>query len=86
MQIILNELRIKCTQEMRSELNILSLHDRRRFHRFQTVFKILNKLDCPEQQIDVFNSGVSCENDIFGTALLHVPRVKISIRQSMLKY
>ena len=39
LRIILQERRTKsCIQEMRSDLNLLSLYNRRRFHRFLAIF------------------------------------------------
>jgi hypothetical protein len=49
-RIILHQGRRKCSQEMRmSELKLLTLHSRRRFLRFTSIFKILYNLDCPSQ-------------------------------------
>ena len=54
LRIILHEGRRKCSQQMRNELNLLSLHSRRRFLRFLSIFKILHNLNCPSQLKDTF--------------------------------
>ena len=47
MRIILKVEWKTCTHEMRNELKLLTLLNRRRFFRFVLIFKILNNLDCP---------------------------------------
>ena len=54
LRIIVHEGRRKCSQEMRNELNLLSLLSRKRFLRFLSIFKILHNLNCPSQLKDTF--------------------------------
>ena len=49
MRIILAVHRKSCTQDMRTKLALLSLMSRRRFLRLQLVYKIVNKINCPDQ-------------------------------------
>ena len=87
LRIILQERRTKCTQEMRSDLNLLSLYNRRRFHRFLAIFKILYKQDCSEKLYDIFKFR-SCMRgrDLRDNSLLHLPAVKTSTGQSTFQY
>ena len=41
--------RTSCTQSVRSKLGLLTLKNRRRFLRFQLVYKIINDYGCPKQ-------------------------------------
>ena len=49
MRTILKANRTSCTQSMRSKLGLLTLKNRRRFLRFQLVYKIINDYNCPNQ-------------------------------------
>ena len=49
MRTILKANRISCTQSMRSKLGLLTLKNRRRFLRFQLVYKTINDYNCPNQ-------------------------------------
>ena len=51
MRIILKVEWKTCTHEMRNELKLLTLLNRRRFFRFVLIFTILN---CPEQLLGIF--------------------------------
>ena len=87
MRIILKEGKKKCTQEMRNDLNLLTLFNRRRFFRYVLIFKILNNLNCPEQLLDVFKFRSSVRNrELRDETLLDLPKVKTKMGQTMFAY
>ena len=49
MRISLAAHRKSCTQDMRTELALLSLLSRRRFLRHPLVYKIVHNVNCPDQ-------------------------------------
>ena len=76
LRIILHKGRRKCSQEMRNELKLLTLHSRRRFLRFMSIFKILYNLDCPSQLRDSFKFRHCMHNrDLRDKTLLDLPKV-----------
>ena len=87
LRIILHKGRRKCSQEMRNELKLLTLHSRRRFLRFMSIFKILYNLDCPSQLRDSFKFRHCMHNrDLRDKTLLDLPKVNSAIGQSTFKY
>ena len=87
MRIILKEGKKKCPQEMRNDLNLLTLFNRRRFFRYVLIFKILNNLNCPEQLLDVFKFRSSVRNrELRDETLLDLPKVKTKMGQTMFSY
>ena len=85
--IILHKGRRKCSQEMRSELKLLTLHSRRRFLRFLSIFKILYHLDCPSQLKYTFKFRRCMHNrDLRDKTLLELPKVNNAIGQFAFKY
>ena len=84
---ILHEGRRKCSQEMRNELNLLSLHSRRRFLRFLCIFKILHNLNSLSQLNDTFKFRCCMHNrDLRDKTLLDLPKVNTVIGQTTFKY
>ena len=80
MRIILHHGRSKYTQEMRNELRLLSLHSRRRFLRFVTIFKLLHNLNSPEQLRDTFKFRRNRHGrELRDKTLLDLPKVKTAI-------
>ena len=51
MRCILKADRTTCSQAMRNKLGLLSLYNRRRFHRFILIFKIVQNQQCPEKLV-----------------------------------
>ena len=71
---------------MRSKLRILSLYSRRRFFRFIIIFKILNNLGCPQQQLGIFTLRSTLRNrELRDKTRLHLPKVKSKMGQTMFK-
>ena len=86
MRIILQVGKKTCTQEMRNELKLLTLLNRR-FFRFVLIFKILNNLDCPEQLLGIFKFRRSVRNrGLRDETLLDLPKVKTRMGQTMFAY
>ena len=72
---------------MRNELKLLSLHSRRRFLRFVTIFKLLHNLNSPEQLRDTFKLRRNSHGrELRDKTLLDLPKVKSAIGQSTFKY
>ena len=87
MRIILQKGRIKCTQEMRSALKLLSQYSRRRFFRFIIIFKILNHLNCPKQLLGIFKLRSTLRNrELRDKTMLHLPKVNSKMGQTMFEY
>ena len=87
LRITFTKARGKCCQEMRSELKLLTLHSRRRFLRFTSIFKILYNLDCPSQLRDTFKFKRCMHNrDLRDKTLLDLPKVNSAIGQSAFNY
>ena len=77
----------KCTQEMRSELKLLSLYSRRRFFRFIIIFQILNYLNCPKQLLGIFKLRSILRNrELRDKTMLHLPKVNSKMGQTMFEY
>ena len=64
MHTILKADRTSCTQSMRSELGLLTLKNRRRFLRFQLVYKIINDYNCPNQLKAIYLGDQVCTGEI----------------------
>ena len=77
MRTMLRADRRTCSQDMRNKLSLLTLHNRRRFLRFQLIFKIVNNFKCPEQLVSYLPSRSSMHNKNFrDNTLLHFPKEK----------
>lgn len=87
MRIILHKDRGTCSQDMRNELNILSLFNRRRFLRFLLVFKIVYNVDCPSQLKNtlIFRSSLR-ERSLRDKSLLDIPKLSTSLGQTTFKF
>ena len=86
MRIILKVEWKTCTHEMRNELKLLTLLNRR-FFRFVLIFKILNNLDCPEQLLGIFKFRRSVRRrELRDETLLDLPKVKTRMGQTMFAY
>ena len=73
MRTMLRADRRTCSQDMRNKLSLLTLHNRRRFLRFQLIFKIVNNFKCPEQLVSYLPSRSSMHNKNFrDNALPHL--------------
>ena len=84
---ILRAKRQTCTQTMRDNLELLTLYNRRRFLRFLLVFKIVHRLQCPEQLTDYLQLRSSLHSrSLRDNTLLHLLKVKTSIGQSTFQY
>ena len=70
MRTILKANRTSCTQSMRSKLGLLTLKNRRRFLRFQLVYKIINDYNnCPNQLKAIYLGHQVCTGEISETKL-----------------
>ena len=66
---------------------LLSLYNRRRFLGFLLVFKIVHRLQCPEQLTDYLQLRSSLHSrSLRDNTLLHLLKVKTSIGQSTFQY
>ena len=76
-----------CTQEMRNELKLLTLLNRRRFFRFVLIVQILNNLDCLEQLLGNLKFRRSVRSrELQDETLLDLPKVKTRMGQTMFVY
>ena len=83
MRIILSANRKTCTQGMRTKLGLLSLNSRRRFLRLQLVYKIIHKIDSPQQLIGYFSRRSKMHNrSLRDTTLLSVIPTKSIMGES----
>ena len=81
MRTMLRADRRTCSQDMRNILSLLTLHNRRRFLRFQLIFKIVNNFKCPEQLVSYLPSRSSIHNKNFRDNTLHLPKAKSATGQ-----
>jgi hypothetical protein len=73
---------IACTQSMRNSLSLLTLKNRRRFLRFQLLFKIINEINCSEHLSGYFELRRNLRNrDFRDDTLLNVHLMKKQIGQ-----
>ena len=84
MRIILRANRFTCTQFMREKLGLLTLFNRRRKMRLQSVYRIVNVYNCPRQ----LQGYHVLRSDLRGKVLrdnreLHLPRTKTAMGQFM---
>ena len=80
LRIILHEGRRKYSQDVCNELNLMSLHSRRCFLKFLSIFRILHNLNCPDQLKDTFQFRCCMHNrDLRDKTLLDFPKIKSAI-------
>ena len=87
MRTILRDNRNSCAQSMRSKLGLLTLKNRRRFLRFQLVYKIINDYNCPNQLKDYLPRRSS----LYGRGLtdnttLHLPKANTTVGKKTFQY
>ena len=71
---------------MRSELGLLTLKTRRRFLRFQLVYKIINDYNCPNQLKGYLPRRSSLHGiDLRDNTTLHLPKA-ITVGQETFQY
>ena len=76
MTIILQEGKEIFSQEMRRDLKLLSLFNRRQFFWFLLIFKILNTLECPQQLRSAFRLRSTIQNrELRDKTRLNLPKV-----------
>ena len=87
MRTILKANRTSCTQSMRSKLGLLTLKNRRRFLRFQLVYKIINDYNCPNQLKGYLPRRSSLHGrDLRDSTTLHLPKANTTIGQKTFQY
>ena len=87
MLTILKADRTSCTQSMRSELGLLTLKNRRRFLRFQLVYKIINDYNCPNQLKGYLPRRSSLHGrDLRDNTTLHLPKAITTVGQETFQY
>ena len=87
MRTILKADRTSCTQSMRSELGLLTLKNRRRFLRFQLVYKIINDYNCPNQLKGYLPRRSSLHGrDLRDNTTLHLPKANTTVGQKTFQY
>jgi hypothetical protein len=87
MRTILRVDRRTCSQDMRNKLGLLTLYNRRRFLRFQLIFKIVNNFRCPEPLVSYLPSRSSIHGKHFrDNTLLHLPKAKSATGQSTFQF
>jgi hypothetical protein len=87
MRTILRVDRRTCSQDMRNKLGLLTLYNRRRFLRFQLIFKIVNNFRCPEPLVSYLPSRSSIHGKHFrDNTLLHLPKAKSATGQSRFQF
>ena len=87
MRTILEANRTSCTQSMRSKLGLLTLKNRRRFLRFQLVYKIINDYNCPNQLKSYLPRRSSLHGrDLRDNTMLHLPKANTTAGQKTFQY
>lgn len=72
---------------MRSELGLLTLKNRRRFLRFQLVYKIINDYNCPNQLKGYLPLRSSLHGrDLRNNTTLHLPQAITTVEQKTFQY
>ena len=72
---------------MRSELGLLTLKNRRRFLRFQLVYKIINDYNCPNQLKGYLPLRSSLHGrDLRDNTSLHLPKAITTVEQKTFQY
>ena len=71
---------------MRDELNLLTLRNRKRFLRFQLIFKLVHSFQCPEQLTSYLPRRSSVrKRELRDDNLLHLPTAKTAMGQSAIQ-
>ena len=87
MRTILKANRTSCTQSMRFKLGLLTLKNRRRFLRFQLVYKIVNDYNCPNQLKGYLPRRSSLHGrDLRDSTTLHLPKANTTVGQKTFQY
>ena len=87
MQIILRTNHLTCTQSMRETLGQLTLSNRRRYLRWQLVYKIVNDYHCPRQLQGFFEMRSELHRKALRDSKeLHLPRYKTVMGQSTFEF
>ena len=76
-----------CTQWLREKCHLLSLKNRRRFLRFQLVFKIVKCHNCPEHLENYIATRASLQLRSLGDdSLLNIPTARSTMGQKTFQY
>ena len=76
-----------CTQCLREKCHLLSLKNRRRFLRFQLVFKIVKRHNCPEHLENYIATRASLRlRSLRDDSLLNIPTARSSMGQKTFQY
>ena len=84
---ILKKDRKTCTQWLREKCHLLSLKNRRRFLRFQLVFKIVKRHNCPEHLENYIATRASLRlRSLRDDSLLNIPTARSTMGQKTFQY
>ena len=84
---ILKKDRKTCTQWLREKCHLLSLKNRRRFLRFQLVFKIVKRHNCPEHLENYIATRASLRlRSLKDDLLLNIPTARSTMGQKTFQY